>query len=149
MRNRSSHLGWVLASLNVLAFSTLLGVRSPEYELLAAKDEQLRAGGGIDFSTADPIHLAGRPFFSSSHVPGVPLVEDLYFALNAPAMLAAVWVAYPVASAVHEWWSGSVYTPFAWQSWALALSFGTAGLAWAFFIGAAIDWWRGSPQTAG
>ena len=30
MRNRSSHLGWVLASLNVLAFSTLLGARSPE-----------------------------------------------------------------------------------------------------------------------
>ncbi len=130
----------VLAALNVVAFSTFLGVRSPEYELLAAKDQQLRAGGGIDFSTVDPIHFAGRPFYSSAHVPGVPLVENLYFVLNTPAMLAALWVAYPLASSGHEWWTGSVETPSAWHSWALAISFGLAGLVWAFAVGAVIDW---------
>jgi hypothetical protein len=144
MQAPAPHLGWIVAALNILAFAVFLGIRSPEYELLRSQDQKLQAGGGIEFTTADPIHLAGRPFYSSAHVAGVPLVEDLYFALNTPAMMAALWVSYPLASSTHEWWTGSVATPSAWHSWALAISFGLAGLLWAFAVGAAIEWWRAS-----
>jgi hypothetical protein len=67
-----------LAAVNILAFTVLLAMRHPEYEKLSSRDESLRRSGMLDISTADPIYMAGRPFYSSAHVANVPLVEDLY-----------------------------------------------------------------------
>jgi hypothetical protein len=142
MRLASSQLGWVLAALNVVVFAAMLAMRAPEYEQLRLSDEKLWQTGSLESTTADPMHLAGRPFYSSAHVADVPLLEDLYFVLNTPAMLAALALGYPLGSMTHEWWTDSVQTPSAWTSWALASVFALCGAGWAFAVGATIDWWR-------
>jgi len=91
----------ILATANVLAFIALLASRPPEYERLREHDKELRGGGSISFSSADPIHLAGRRFYSSAHT-YVPLVEDLYFMANFPGETAMVYLAFP-----SQWWTGS------------------------------------------
>jgi hypothetical protein len=149
MRVASSRLGWILAALNVVALCGFLAARAPEYELLNARDEKFWITANVELSTGDPLHLAGRPFDSSAHVSGVPFFEDLYFVLNAPAMYGALLVSYPASSFTFEWWTGSNRTPSAWESWALAIIFGSFGALRAFVLGATIDWWRSERSLNG
>lgn len=143
----SSRAGWVLAGANAAAFVALRALRTPEYEKLRARDEEFNAGGPITMSSADPIHLAGRPFYSSAHT-YVPMAEDLYFMANFPAEAAMLSVGFPLSSATHEWWTGSVRTSGAWQSWTLALVFGTASALWGYAIGAVGSRWLGRFKDA-
>src|SRR5690242_14365956 len=102
-RLASSRVAWLLSVLNVLALAGLLGSKSPEYAQLRAADEKFWSTGELDFSSADPMYLAARPFYSSVHVSGVPLIEDLYFNVNTPAMLGALSLSYPLADLTSDW----------------------------------------------
>ena len=147
MRRDSSKLGCVLAALNMLVFSALVVSKAPEYEQLRKRDEALR-NGPLLFTTADPMHLAARPFYSSAHVSSVPWTEDIYFIVNAPAMLMALSVADPLANITFDLWTGSSRTSSLWQSWALAGVFALFSAVWAFAVGATIGWWQGKRQGA-
>jgi hypothetical protein len=139
----TSRLGWSLAAINMLIFALMLASKTPEYAELRERDERFASTGDFDWSSADPMHLAGRPFYSSVHVANVPLVEDLYFIANTPAMVAALSVSYPVARVTFAWWTGSPTTSSAWDSWTRALVFGSVGIAWAYLVGALIERLRG------
>jgi len=52
MRATSSHLGWILAALNVVALCGLLAARAPEYERLKARDEKFWSTGSFEFSSS-------------------------------------------------------------------------------------------------
>lgn len=134
---------------NALAFCALLASKPPEYEALLERDKKMARGGGIDFTSADPIHLAGRPFYSSAHVGNVPLIEDLYFMANFPASMVMGAVGFSLSAATHEWWTGSPQTPAAWESWGSALVFVIVSAVWGFALGEAIDLWRGKETSAG
>ena len=114
MRAVTSGLGWSLAGLNVLVFASILAVKQPEYGQLRERDKKFWNDGVLEMTSADPMHLAGRPFYSSAHVAHVPLTEDLYFIANIPAMAAALSVSYPVARLTFERWTGSYRTSSAW-----------------------------------
>jgi hypothetical protein len=133
-------IGGVVALANVLGFIALLATRSPEYEQLRDRDAERAAGGPEFISSADPIHLAGRPFYSSAHTP-VPLIEDLYFAANVPAHLATIALGLPLASMTHRAFPGAWSAPGAWESWVLAIVFGVGSALWGFVFGATIARW--------
>jgi hypothetical protein len=149
MRRATGHAGWLLAVVNALAFCALLASKPPEYEALRERDKKLASGGGIDFTSADPIHLAGRPFYSSAHDANVPLIEDLYFMANFPASMAMGAVGFSLSAATHEWWTGSPQTPGAWESWVLALVFVPVSAVWGFALGGVVEIWRGNETRAG
>jgi len=141
MRPKSLTLGRLFAAANVLAFSGMLASKVPEYEKLKTRDEVFWKTGQLEWTSADPMHLAGRPFYSSAHT-SVPLIEDIYFIANTPAMLATLSVGYELGKVTSELWTGSPRTSSAWLSWALATTFAVFGAVWAFMLGAMIDWWR-------
>lgn len=142
IRTASSRTGWSLAAINVLLFAAIVASKQPEYDRLRADDQKRWSGGLIEFTSADPMYVAGRPFYSSAHHGNVPLVEDLFLMANTPALLAAFEVSFPIANVTSEWWTGSARTSTAWESWTLASAIGGFGILWAFVVGVMIDWWR-------
>ncbi len=90
--------GLVVATLNLLVFIAMLLVRETAYSWLSELDACFRSGSSCDWSSAEPMYLAGRPFDSPVHVAGVPFAETLYFNANFPAMLAAMIVGSPLLS---------------------------------------------------
>ncbi len=146
MRGRTLKLGAVLAVLNVLIFSIILALKAPAYEKLRKTDETVRETGRMEFTTADPMHLAARPFYSSAHVSDVPVIEDLYFLLNTPAMHVALSAGYPLADITSDFWARSPRPSSVWESWTLAITFALFSAIWAFAIGAGVGWWREQRQ---
>ncbi len=130
--------------MNLLVFALIVVSKEAEYERLRARDEKFWRTGDLEWTSADPFYLAGRPFYSSAHVADVPLIEDIYFIANIPAMGAALTVSHEIASATYGWWTGSPRTSSAWESWTLGLVFSACGIVWAYLLGAAIDWLRES-----
>lgn len=146
MRAESKQAGWLLAAVNVLTLGAFLASRPPEYERLRDQDREL-ASGFVSLSTAEPMHLAGRPFYSSAHVK-VPWAENLYFLFNTPAMLAAIPISFTLSTSTYTWRAGSSMGSSAWESWALALVFGALSAAWAFAVGVYLESLRHSRQKA-
>ena len=145
-RARPWRLRWVLAAVNVLTLVAILATKPPQYEWLWEADTKFWANGSFEWSSADPMYLAARPFDSPSHVSDVPVFETIYFTLNTPAMLAALSVADPIAQMTSEWWTTSPRTSSAWSSWTLAAVFGLFCTLWAFTLGAIGDWLRPSSR---
>jgi hypothetical protein len=137
MAKSPTRVGGAVALANVLGFVALLAIRPPEYEQLRERDVERNSGGPAFMSSADPIHLAGRPFYSSAHTP-VPLVEDLYFIANTPASLTMLFVGFPLASTTTALWAGSGLVSGAWESWVLALVFAAASGLWGFALGVVV-----------
>lgn len=128
MRQFGPQLGAALAILNILLFAALLAERKPEYETLHRVEAEWRAGTA-ELNSADPMYLAARPFYSSAHVANVPLREDLYFAINSPAMLATFLV--------------DSYRPrlsSADASWFMAATFAIVAGVQGFALGLAVGW---------
>lgn len=146
MAKSASRIGGTVALANVLGFVALLALRQPEYEQLRERDVERNSNGPVFMPSADPIHIAGRPFYSSAHTP-VPLVEDLYFIGNLPAHLAMIVLGFPLASITHRLWAGSGLTSGAWESWTLALVFGASSALWGFALGAFWSRWRRRSAT--
>jgi hypothetical protein len=129
MRITSFRVGLILAALNVLVFIVMLVTRETDYARLDELDACYRGGSSCDYSSAEPIYLAGRPFYSSMHVGGVPWTEDAFFAANLPAMLATL--------VVERFWLAADNLSLTEQSWIMATSFMTLAALWAFLVGAA------------
>ncbi len=98
-------------------------------------------------SSADPIHIAGRPFYSSAHTP-VPLTEDLYFLVNLPTHLAMFAIGLPLASVSRGLLTGEWIAPGARESWVLALVFGVGCCFWGFVVGALLSRWAPESRSA-
>lgn len=123
-------LGAALAAVNVLVFAAMLAAKPAEYHLIDKR-------GG---SSADPLYLAARPFYSSFHSPNVPVYEEPYFLLNFPAM----FMAFELPSIVDEivYAAGWPMIGGARRSWIMAITFGVSAAVQAFMIGALIGQWR-------
>jgi hypothetical protein len=134
--------------VNVVAFAALLAVRRPEYEHLKRRDEVFSSTGTLEWSSADPMYLGGRPFYSAAHVADVPSLETLYFALNIPATFAALEVTYPLQRLVTELRAGSPRVSSSTESWLRASTFAAFGAAWAFAVGSIFGWLRGRARNA-
>jgi len=126
--------GAVLATINVLIFVGMLATRPPAYDELRQLDSERRSG---HFEVVAPLYLAGRPFESSMHSSSVPVLEDLYFLLNIPAMVLAFMLADLVPAA-----------SLADASWNMAFVFALGAALEAFALGAvAGSVWAGSSPT--
>ena len=147
MTTKARRISGVAAVVNLLSFVLLLATRPPEYEWLRERDAERKSGGMQFMSSADPIHIAGRPFYSSAHTP-VPLTEDLYFLANLPAHLAMIVIGLPLASVSHGLLTGEWLAPGAWESWVLATVFGVGCGLWGFVVGAMLSRWVPDSQGA-
>jgi hypothetical protein len=126
--------GALLATLNVLIFVGMLAMRPPAYDELRQLDRERRSG---QFELISPLYLAGRPFGSSMHSSSVPVLEDLYFLLNIPAMVLAFVLADLVPA-----------VSLAAESWNMAFAFALGAALEGFALGAvAGSVWAGSSPT--
>ena len=134
MRITSIRVGLVITTLNVLIFIVMLLTRETAYDRLAELDACFRSGSSCDWSSAEPMYLAGRPFYSPAHVAGVPLAETLFFIVNLPAMLGAFVVQDWVADL--RYWLEMEGLSLTQNSWLMASSFIMLAALWAFLLGA-------------
>jgi len=148
MRLTGTRIGLVAATLNVLVFVLLLMTREPAYERLAELEAFNRLGTTGDYSSAEPMYLAGRPFYSSAHYGDVPLAEDLFFMANLPADLGALLVVQGVDEVRYYFESYSM--SWTTRSWVTAIGFTILAALWAFFVGAVshrfVGWLRRDQQ---
>jgi hypothetical protein len=138
MRLTGTRIGLIAAALNVLVFVLLLMTREPAYERLAELDAFTRSGTTGDISSAEPMYLAGRPFYSTAHYGDVALAESLFFMANLPAYLGAFLVVQAVDEVPYyfEAYSMAYVMSSAQRSWVTAVCFMTFAALWAFFVGA-------------
>jgi hypothetical protein len=148
MRFTGMRIGLIAAVLNVLVFIAMLLTREPAYGRLAELDACFRSGSSCDSSSAEPMYLAGRPFYSSAHVGGVPWTEDAFFAANLPAMLATLLVVDRVADL--RYWFEVERLSLVEESWVMAACFMAFALLWGFLVGALshrfVRWLRRNQQ---
>jgi len=136
MRVTWARAGLIAATLNVLVIIIMLATRQPTHERLAELDAFSRSGTTGDLSSAEPMYVAGRPFYSPAHTAGVPLAENVFFTANLPAMLGA----YLVTDGVDElryWFEAQ---PLSWtrRSWVMAVAFVMIlAASWSFLVGSA------------
>lgn len=134
MRLTAKRIGLIAATVNVLVFIAMLLTRGPAYERLAEMEACFRNGSSCDYSSAEPMYLAARPFYSSMHVSGVPWTEDAFFAANLPAMLATFLVVERLADV--RYWFEAERLSLTQESWVMAFCFMTFAALWAFVVGA-------------
>jgi hypothetical protein len=153
MRLPAKRIGLIAATINVLVFITMLATRDADYERLAETEACFRSGSSCNDSSAEPMYLAARPFYSSMHVSGVPWTEDAFFAANTPAMFATFLVVERVADV--RYWFEAEHLSLTQESWVMAICFMTFAALWAFAIGAvshrAVRWVsraRREPRTS-
>ena len=135
MRLPAKRVGLIAATMNVLVFITMLATRDADYGRLAETEACFRSGSSCNDSSAEPMYLAARPFYSSMHVSGVPWTEDAFFAANTPAMFATFLVVERVADV--RYWFEAAHLSLTQESWVMAICFITLAALWAFAIGAA------------
>jgi len=135
MRITGIRVGLILGALNMLVFIAMLVTRETAYERLAELDTCFRGGSSCDWSSAEPMYLAGRPFYSGAHYGNVPVAETLFFLANLPAMMGAFLLDYGVGEMRYRLEiDGMSLTR---KSWLMAISFTIFAALWAFLIGAA------------
>jgi hypothetical protein len=134
MRISAKRIGLIAATINVLVFITMLATRDADYARLAETEACFRSGSSCNDSSAEPMYLAARPFYSSMHVSGVPWTEDAFFAANTPAMLATFLVVERVADV--RYWFEADYLSLTQESWVMAICFIAFAALWAFATGA-------------
>ena len=125
VRLTGTRIGLIAATLNVLVFVALLVAREPDYGRLAELD-----AGKVQHTSAEPMYLAGRPFYSAAHYDDVALTETLFFTANLPADLGALLV----VQAVDEAQAYSMSS--AQRSWVTAVCLMLLAALWAFLVAA-------------
>jgi hypothetical protein len=133
MRLSAKRIGLIAATINVLVFIALLLTRDPAYERLAEIEGCFRSGSSCNVSSAEPMYLAARPFYSSMHVSGVSWTEDAFFMANLPAMFATFLVVEQVVGVRYRFEVEQL--SLTQESWVNAICFMTFAALWAFIIG--------------
>ena len=134
MRFTAKRVGLIAATVNVLLFIAMLFTRDPAYARLAETEACLRSGSSCNDSSAEPMYLAARPFYSSMHVSGVPWTEDAFFMANIPPMFATFLVEEKVADVRYRF--EVEHLSLTRESWVNAICFMTFAALWAFVVGA-------------
>jgi len=141
MRITGFRLGFALALANLLMFAGIVASKAPNYAELERVDALLRSGSTGDLSSAEPMYLAARPFYSPVHVADVPRIENFYLLFNTPAMIAA----FSIDDFLRM---GGFLLSSSSRSWLLAITFALFAMAEAFLVGVGVGWMRNWRRAA-